>query len=70
MPELDFTIEGARPISGPAPVVAFRLRVRCADSTPIHSIALRCQVRVQPARRKYSLAEQAALIELFGTSDR
>jgi hypothetical protein len=68
MPELDFTIDGARPAAGPA--VAFRLRVQVADRTPIHSVNLRCQVRVQPARRRYTPVEQKALLDLFGTPDR
>ncbi len=68
MLELDFTVDGARSV--PVPAVTFRLNIRAADSTSIHSIDLRCQVRVQPARRRYTPAEQSALVDLFGTPDR
>jgi hypothetical protein len=41
-----------------------------SEPTPITSVALRCQVRVQPARRRYSGPEQEKLLDLFGTPDR
>jgi hypothetical protein len=70
MVELRFAIDGAEPRPGPPPVIGFRLRVSVADATPVHSIALRTQVRILPARRKYSDAEQAKLLDLFGTPER
>jgi len=67
MPDLSFRVEGA----GPAPgAIEFRLRVADAENAPVHRVALRCQVRIQPARRRYSEAEQAKLLDLFGTPDR
>ena len=36
----------------------------------IHAIALRCQVRIEPQRRRYDEAEQAGLLGLFGERDR
>ena len=56
MPDLDYTIEGAEPQRFAAvPLLHFKLRVREAvarDATPlpIHSVILRCQVRIEPAR--------------------
>jgi hypothetical protein len=67
MPDLSFGVESAGPLPG---AIGFRLRVSDAGRTPVHSIALRCQVRILPARRRYSEAEQARLLPLFGTPDR
>jgi Family of unknown function (DUF6084) len=76
MPDLDYQIVGAesRPFAA-APTLLFKLRVSEADSagpgsTPIHSVILRCQIRIEPTRRAYSIAEKERLRELFGTSER
>ncbi len=37
---------------------------------PVHAIALRCQVRIEPLRRSYSDEEAAGLIDLFGPRER
>ena len=37
---------------------------------PIHSIALRVQVQIEPARRRYTTEEQGRLKELFGEPER
>lgn len=67
MPELTFAIESAA-----AAPLRFRLRIgdRAATPAPIQSIALRCQIRIEPARRKYSASEQARLLDLFGEPER
>ena len=73
MVELNFAIEDSAPVrDAAAPAIGFRLRVAepAARPTPVHSIALRCQVRIQPARRRYSVPEQERLLDLFGTPDR
>jgi hypothetical protein len=73
MVELNFAVDGAAPVRDTAaPAIGFCLRITepAADPTPVHSVALRCQVRIQPARRRYSTAEQAKLLDLFGTPDR
>jgi hypothetical protein len=51
-----------------APLLSFRLRINDtgAGQTPIHNIALLCQVRIEAARRRYNPAEQERLLELFG----
>jgi hypothetical protein len=75
MPELDFQIESAEPTPYAAsPQLALKLRIsQKAGDAPlrtIHSVALRCQVRLEPGRRKYSPAEQDKLFELFGEPKR
>lgn len=37
---------------------------------PVHAIALRCQVRIEPLRRSYSDEEAAGLTDLFGSRER
>lgn len=54
-----------------APMLMFRVRVsEPAATTAIQTIALRCQVRIEPARRRYSKIEQALLLDLFGEPHR
>ena len=49
-------------------------RSRCESQTsepePIHSIALRAQVQIEPVRRRYTSEEQQNLKELFGEPER
>lgn len=76
MPELDFRVEGAEPHRFAAePLLLFKLRVSeivaaGAPTTPIQAIALRCQLRIEPARRRYESGEQERLLDLFGTPER
>jgi hypothetical protein len=76
MPDLNYQILGAEPQRfAAAPALLFTLHVSEAQSanpepTPIHSVVLRCQVRIEPARRSYSTAEKERLRDLFGTSER
>lgn len=75
MPELDFQVEAAEPQRhAAAPLLVFKLRIREAPSgrppAPIHGVVLRCQIRIEPARRRYSAAEQERLVDLFGTPER
>jgi len=66
MPELSFQVEKAEPIPHAAtPQLAFRLDVRAMGPTPVHSIVLRCQIRIEPARRRYGPGEQERLHDLF-----
>jgi len=39
-------------------MIALRLRVTAAEGTVVHAVALQCQIRIEPARRKYAPAEQ------------
>jgi Family of unknown function (DUF6084) len=76
MPDLNFQMEGAEAQRfAAAPLLLFKLRIAEAVAaglppTPIDAIALRCQVRIEPARRRYNAAEQKRLLDLFGTPER
>jgi hypothetical protein len=52
------------------PLLAARIGVAGAADEPVHAIALRAQVRIEPARRGYSDAEAAGLLDLFGPRQR
>jgi hypothetical protein len=76
MPDLDFQVEGAEVVAyEAAPLLAFKLRLTQVgpdkeDRRPIHSVMLRCQIRIEPARRSYRAAEQERLLDLFGEPHR
>ncbi len=75
MPELNFQVEGVKPQPlAAAPLLLFPLRIQevptAAPPTPIHTIVLRCQVRIEPGRRRYGALEQERLLDLFGTPER
>ncbi|MCM4080970.1 DUF6084 family protein [Paractinoplanes hotanensis] len=48
------------------PQLTARLRITEPAGRRIHAIALRCQIRVEPQRRRYDDTEQLALRGLFG----
>lgn len=52
------------------PILIARVGVAAVGDEPIHAIALRCQVRIEPLRRGYSDAEAAGLLDLFGPRER
>lgn len=52
------------------PGFTLRLRITDADGERIDAIALRCQIRVEPQRRRYSADEAERLHDLFGETDR
>ncbi len=76
MPELNFLVEGAEPQKFAAlPLLDFKLRISEDIEpgllpTPIHAVALRCQIRIEPARRQYGAREKERLLDLFGTPER
>ncbi len=72
MTDLSFRVEGAEPERfAAAPLLLFKLRVsQAAPAVPIHTIALRCQIRIEPTRRRYVAEEGGKLLDLFGASDR
>ncbi|MGD0395132.1 MAG: DUF6084 family protein [Acidimicrobiales bacterium] len=72
MPDLSFKIEGAEVIKFSAtPLIAFKLRVSNADPVEtIHSVALRSQIQIEVARRRYTAGDQEKLRDLFGDVDR
>jgi Family of unknown function (DUF6084) len=72
MPDLSFGVETAEAVPyAVAPLLAFKLRVsnRFADE-PIHTVALRCQIMIDPARRRYGDEDQERLRDLFGEPER
>jgi hypothetical protein len=52
------------------PVLTARIGVAMPGDQPVHAIALRCQVRIDPLRRSYSDEEAAGLTDLFGPRER
>jgi Family of unknown function (DUF6084) len=69
--ELAFDCIGARPERF-AVVPSMSLGLKIAETTgqKIDAIALRCQIRIEPARRRYSPAEAERLNDLFGDTER
>ena len=67
MTDLSFTVLDivAEPYTV-GPQLTARLRIVEGTDTVIHAIALRCQVRIEPQRRRYDDAEEAGLLALFG----
>jgi len=72
MPELHFQIEGAEAVPHAAtPLIALKLRITNLPATEtIHAVTLRCQVQIEPAKRRYVPNEQEKLLDLFGTPER
>jgi hypothetical protein len=74
MPDLNFEVERALPLlHSVAPQLVFKLRITDlsgADATWIPAVALRCQIRIEPTRRRYAAAEQDGLLDLFGDPSR
>jgi hypothetical protein len=67
MSELAFDVIGAEPDRyAAAPTLVFKLRVTETTGTPIHVLALRCQIRIEPQRRRYAPAEEERLLAVFG----
>jgi hypothetical protein len=67
VPDLRFQVEDVVPTPNAAsPQLSFKLRITNAEPEPIHSIALRAQVQVEPVRRRYTPEEQQKLKTLFG----
>ena len=52
------------------PTLAFQLTVTERSGVRIHAIALRCQIRIEPHRRRYSATEAERLHDLFGDPSR
>ncbi|WP_331767644.1 DUF6084 family protein [Embleya sp. NBC_00896] len=52
------------------PTLVFRLRITAADDARVHALALRCQLRIEPARRRYDTPEADRLDVLFGERSR
>jgi hypothetical protein len=72
MPELHFQIDSAEAVAHSAtPLIALKLRITNFPAAQvIHTLTLRCQVQIEPAKRRYVPDEQVKLLDLFGTPER
>jgi hypothetical protein len=71
MAELVFDWLGARAERYSAvPSLTLRLRISETSGLRVDAIALRCQIRIEPHRRRYSEAEAQRLHDLFGDPSR
>jgi hypothetical protein len=52
------------------PALSLVLRISETSGQQVEAIALRCQIRIEPARRRYSSVEAERLNDLFGDTDR
>ena len=72
MPNLSFAVDSAEALAfAAAPTIGFRLRVTNAVAgESIQSVALRCQILIEAAKRHYNAEERNSLRDLFGETDR
>jgi hypothetical protein len=71
MTELAFDCVGAHPEKyAVTPSMSFKLRIAETSGQRVDAIALRCQIRIEPTRRRYSDAEALRLNDLFGDTQR
>lgn len=67
MPDLNFSVEKASAVAyAAAPMLNFSLQISDADRGAIQAVALQCQIRLEPGRRRYEPGEQKLLRDLFG----
>ncbi|MGZ4548857.1 MAG: DUF6084 family protein [Blastococcus sp.] len=71
MTDLAFAVEDVVPEPyAAAPTLIARIRVEATGEDPVHALALRAQIRIEPQRRRYDDAEERALLDLFGDRTR
>jgi len=71
MSELSFECLDVQPDRyGAGPTLLFRLGIAETTGTSIHAMALRCQLRIEPHRRRYDEGETERLGDLFGDVSR
>ncbi len=71
MSDVDFFVLGVEPDPyAAAPTLLFKLKLTETTGARVHTIALRCQLRIEPQRRLYSPAEEERLLAMFGESPR
>ncbi|HEV2450844.1 MAG TPA: DUF6084 family protein [Streptosporangiaceae bacterium] len=69
--DLVFDCLGAEPDRyAVVPSMTLKLRITETGGQRIEAIALRCQIRIEPARRRYTPAEEEKLNDLFGEVSR
>jgi len=69
MSPVSFEIVGAR-VEAYAAVPTLDLRLRITATEPVHALALRSQIMIEPKRRHYGPDEERRLTELFGETPR
>lgn len=72
MPDLDFQVTDVEVVPHTAaPLLHFKLAVRNDDPEElIQTVVLRCQINIEPVRRRYSAEEKTRLRDLFGRAER
>ncbi|AOS95028.1 hypothetical protein AN480_28825 (plasmid) [Mycobacterium intracellulare subsp. chimaera] len=71
MTGLSFTVVDVAPEPyAVTPVLTARIAVSTPSDDPVHAIALRCQIRIDPLRRGYSDDEAIGMVDLFGPRER
>jgi uncharacterized protein DUF6084 len=71
MAELVFDCIGVTPDRyAVTPSMSLKLRISETTGQRVETIALRCQIRIEPARRRYTPAEEERLNDLFGDTSR
>ena len=71
MSGLELAVTGARADpSALVPTLAVGLRITAPAARRVQSVLLRCQIRVEPQRRRYSEQEQGHLLDVFGAPER
>jgi Family of unknown function (DUF6084) len=71
MPDLEFACTSAHPeLHAAAPTVTLCLHITETSGAPVHAIALRSQIRIEPLRRRYDDTEAEAMRDLFGERSR
>jgi hypothetical protein len=69
--DLNFQIDSVEPIPhAAAPQLAFRLAIAETVATAIQSVLLKCQIRIEPTRRRYQEENPTHLLDMFGPPDR
>ncbi|MFE3260147.1 DUF6084 family protein [Nocardia sp. NPDC059091] len=68
---ITFAVLGIRPEPyAVTPTLSARIGIAALSEEPVHAIALRAQVRIDPNRRSYTDEEGAGLTDLFGPRER
>ena len=71
MSPVSFEVVGARVEAYAAvPTLMLRLRIVASGGEPIHALALRSQIMIEPKRRQYDPDEERRLTEMFGETPR
>lgn len=72
MPDLNFQVyEAEAEAYAASPLLVLKLGIANADPEElIHTVALRCQIMIEAARRRYTAEEQRQLRDLFGEPER